>query len=74
MSVVFEKERLIVSLGKRIAHVPCAMEGETLVVSLDDVAEWQVPPGGDIAIEDLGRITGEIENYCGINGLDVEFE
>ena len=74
MSVVFQSGCLVVSIGKRIAHVPCAMEAETLVVSLDDLVEWHVPAGKDIEIDDLGRITDEIEKACDIKGLDVEFD
>ena len=72
MSVVFENGYLAVSIGKRLAHVPFAMEGEIAIVSLDDVAQWQT--GEEISIDDLARISLAIEKACDQRGLDVEFE
>lgn len=74
MSVQFEEQHLVVAIGKRVAHVPFVMEHGVVVASLDEVAEWAVPEGEAIGIDDLGRIAAAIEKAFDAKGMDVEFE
>ena len=74
MTVEFAADHLVVTIGKRVAHVPCASEGDTAIVSLDEVGEWQDPLGEEIGIADLSKITMAIEKAFDALGQDVEFE
>ncbi len=74
MKIEFEPDHLVITIGKRVVHVPCASEGETAIISLDEVSEWHVPAGEEIGIADLSKITVLIEKVFEARGQDVEFE
>ena len=74
MKVEFEADHLVVTIGKRIARVPCTSEGDTAIVSLDEVSQWHMPAGEEIGIADLSKITMAIEKAFEALGQDVEFE
>lgn len=74
MSVVIETGNIIVTLGKRTARLPFASEGDTAVVSLDEVSLWHQPPGEEISLADLARLTAMVEKAFDGWGRDVEFE
>ena len=74
MNVLIEPGRLVVTLGKRIAHVPCMVEGAAAIVSLDEVAQWHEPAGQEISLPDLVRLTELIERAFDEAGREVEFE
>ena len=73
MSVVFEDGCMVVSIGRRRAEVPFAMEGDTMVVDLDDLDTWSEPAGEAIGIEQLAAIAEQIEAACEAAGIQVEF-
>lgn len=74
MNVVVEADKIVITLGKRIAQLPFASEGDVAIVSLDEVSQWHQPPGEEISLADLSRLTTMIEKAFEKWGRDVEFE
>lgn len=75
MIAQFSANAIVVELGGRRARVPCALDGDSLVVFLDDVSHFEAPHAAqEISLDDLRAIAAEIEHECERREIDLEFD